>query len=105
MVGIKHTLYRCGSNYTLSKLVVDNELEDLWRSKNRDSSEFTFYDRSSNTRSRIDRVYTNIKIDNNAKINYIMVAFINHYSALPLDRFKFPSKSKNGKNGTLILLF
>ena len=27
-------LYRCRSNYVLSKLIVDNGLEDLWRSEN-----------------------------------------------------------------------
>ena len=39
-------LYRCCSNYTLSKLIVDNRLEDSWKRKNPDSSEFTCYDRS-----------------------------------------------------------
>ena len=39
-------LYRGCSSYTLSKLIVDNGLEDLWRRENPDSSEFTYYDRS-----------------------------------------------------------
>ena len=39
-------LYRCCSNYALSKLIVDNGLEDLWRRENPDSPEFTCYDRS-----------------------------------------------------------
>ena len=30
-------LYRCCCNYTLSKLIVDNGLEDLWRRENPDS--------------------------------------------------------------------
>ena len=30
-------LYRCCSNYALSKLIVDNGLEDLWIRKNPDS--------------------------------------------------------------------
>ena len=34
-------LYRCCSSYALSKLIKDNELEDLWRRENPDSSEFT----------------------------------------------------------------
>ena len=34
-------LYRCCSNYALSKLIVDNGLDDLWRMENPDSSEFT----------------------------------------------------------------
>ena len=38
-------LYRCCCNYTLSKLIVDNGLEDLWRRENPDSPEFTSYDR------------------------------------------------------------
>ena len=36
-------LYRCFSNYALSKLIVDNGLEDQWR---RENPEFTRYDRS-----------------------------------------------------------
>ena len=39
-------LYRCCSNYALSKLIVDNGLEDLWRRENPDSPEFTCYNRS-----------------------------------------------------------
>ena len=34
-------LYRCCSNYGLSKLIVDNRLEDLWRRENPDFPEFT----------------------------------------------------------------
>ena len=37
-------LYSSGSNYALSKLIVDN---GLWRSENPDSSEFTRYNRFS----------------------------------------------------------
>ena len=41
-------LYRCCSNYDLSKLIVDNGngLEDLWRRESSDSLEFICYDRS-----------------------------------------------------------
>ena len=42
----RQILYRCCSNYALSKLIVDNGLEDLWRGENPDSLEFTCYDRS-----------------------------------------------------------
>ena len=38
-------LYRCRSNYALSKLIVNNGLEDLWRGENPDSPEFICYDR------------------------------------------------------------
>ena len=38
--------YWCCSSYALSKLTVDNELEDLWRRENPDPSDFTRYDRS-----------------------------------------------------------
>ena len=48
-------IYRCGSNNDLSKLIVDNRLDP-------DSPDFTHYDRSSGTRSRIERVYTDIKL-------------------------------------------
>ena len=40
------TLYRCCSNYALSKLIVDNVLQDLWRKENPDSPEFICCDRS-----------------------------------------------------------
>ena len=39
-------IYRCCSNYSLSKLIADNGLEDLWRRENQDSPEFTRYNRS-----------------------------------------------------------
>ena len=39
-------LYRCCSNYALSKLIIDNGLENLWRKENPDSPEFTCYRRS-----------------------------------------------------------
>ena len=90
------TVSRCRLNYALSKLIVDDGLKNLWGRQNPDSSEFTRYDRSSGTRSRMDRVYTDIKIANNIKINYIMVSFTNHYNAILMDRF--PSKTKIGKD-------
>ena len=94
--GRNKTLCKCHFNYTLSKLIVDNGLEDLWRRENPDSSEFTRYNRSSGTRSTIDRVYTDIKMASNTKINHIMVSFTDHYNAIFIDRF--PSKTKIGKD-------
>ena len=80
----------------LSKLIVDNGLEDLWRRENPDSSEFTRYNRSSGTRSTIDRVYTDIKMASNTKIKHIMVSFTDHYNAIFINIF--PSKTKIGKD-------
>ena len=85
--GRNKTLYICLFNYTLSKLIVNNRLEDPWRRKNPDSSEFTRYNRSFGTRSTIDRVYTDIKMASNIKINHIMVSFTDHYNAIFIDRF------------------
>ena len=79
MVETKHRLYRCCFNYALSKLIEDNGLENLWR---RENLEFIRYDRSSGTKSRIDRVYSDIKIASNIKINHIMVSFSDHYNAI-----------------------
>ena len=93
--GRNKTLYKCHFNYALSKLIVDNGLEDLWRRENPDSSEFTCYNRSSVTGSRIDKVSTDIKMTNYTKINHIMVSFTDHYSAIFINRF--PSKTKFGK--------
>ena len=39
-------LYRCCSNYALSKLIVDNGLDNLRRRENPDSPEFICSDRS-----------------------------------------------------------
>ena len=52
--------------------------------------------RSSGTRSRIDRIYTDIKIARNTKINHIVVSFTDHYNAICIGRF--PSQTKIGKD-------
>ena len=39
-------IFRCCSNFVLSKRTFDNRLEDLWRRENPDSPEFTCCDRS-----------------------------------------------------------
>ena len=73
----KQKLYRCHSKFNLSKLIVDNGLEDLWRRENPDISFTTdlaqifwpiFW-------SRIDRVYPDIKIANKTKINHKMIFY------------------------------
>ena len=88
--------YRCHSNCALSKIVMDNGLEDFWRRENPETSEFTCCDRSSGTRSRINRVYTDKKIANNTKITHKMISFSDHYNALIINRFS--SKTKTGKD-------
>ena len=93
---IKHRLYRCYSNYALSKLIVENRLEDLWRRENQDSSELSHYDRSSGPRFRIDRVYADIKIASNTKINHLIVSLTDHYNAIFIDRL--PSQTKIGED-------
>ena len=62
MDGRNETLYRCWFNYVLSKLISDNWLDDTWRRENPDYPEFNSYGRSSGTRYRIDRIYTEIKL-------------------------------------------
>ena len=89
MMEIKYRLYRCCFNYALSKLIVDNGLEDLWKRKN-------CYNRYSGTRSKIDRVYNYVKIASNTKMNHIMISFTDHYNAIFIDRF--PSQTKIGKD-------
>ena len=37
---------RCRSNYALSKIIVDNGFQDIWRRDSPDSSEFTRYNGS-----------------------------------------------------------
>ena len=79
-------LYRCRSDYALSKLIMDDRLEDLWRKENPYSSNFTRYDRYFGRRSKIYRVYPDVKIANNTKIIYIMISFTDHYNAISIDR-------------------
>ena len=93
---IKHKLYRCRFNYALWKLILDNGLDDKWTRGNPDSSEFIRYNRSSGTRSKIERVYTDKKIASNSKINHIMVSFTYHYNAIFTDRV--PSKTEIGRD-------
>ena len=88
--------YICGSKYTLSKLIVDNRLDDLWRRENPDSSESAHYNRSSVISSMVDRVYTNNKIANNTKNNHIIVSISDRYHANSFD--KLPSKTRIGKD-------
>ena len=47
--GRNKTLYQYHFNYVLSKLIVDNRLEDLGKMENPNSSELTRYNRSSGT--------------------------------------------------------
>ena len=50
------------------------------------------------------RVYTDVKIANNTKINHIMVCFTDHYNAISIDRLH--QKLKLEKiHGALIILF
>ena len=96
-------LYRSCSNYALSKLITENGLEDLWRKENPDSPDFPRFDRFSDTRSRIDRVYTD-KIANNTNINHIIVSFTDHTMLFLLK--DSPQKLKLEKiHGTLTILF
>ena len=96
-------LYRCCSNYALSKLIMGNRFEDLWRKENPYSSDFPPFDRSSGTRSRIDRVYTD-KIANNTKINHIIVSFTDH-KMLFLLKDSLQKLKLEKTHGILIILF
>ena len=108
-------IYKFHSNYILSKLIVDNMLEEC-RRENLDSSDFTHYDTSSGTRSRIDRVYADIKFASNTKINHLMVYFTEHYNSICINRnrkLKFKAEIIYGKlklklenvHGALIIFF
>ena len=86
-------LYRYSFSYSLSKLRVDNRLEDLWR---RVPDSLQFHSLQVLWKgSRIDRVCSDIKIVNNAKINHIMVSFKDHYNVISIDRL---SQTKTGKD-------
>ena len=88
--------YECSSNYALSKLIVDNGDQDLWRRENPDFSVLTHCRRSSGIRSRMYRVYTDIKFANNTKISKITSSFSDDYNAILLERVL--SKTKIGKD-------
>ena len=96
-------LYRGYSNNALSKLVVDNRHEDLWRRETPDSPEFTLHNRSfDKDPGPYIWVYIDIKNAKNAKINHIMVSFTDHYNAISIDRLF--SKTKIGKDSWYFLL-
>ena len=84
--GRNKRLYRCCFNYSLSKLTVDNGLEDLWRMRNPYSSKFTHHNKYSGRRSRIGRVYADIKIASNTKTNHKMVSSTNYFSIIFVGR-------------------
>ena len=97
--------YKCHSTFVLSKLIMENGLEDIWRRENPDISEFTRYGRSSGTRSRIDRACTDTKVPNNTKIKHKMISFSDHYNTLLI--VTLSSITKIGKdlwhfNGSLL---
>ena len=75
------------NNYALSKLIVDNcSTRGSMEEEDPDFCEFTLYDRSSGTRSKIEKIYTDIKIGNITNSNHIMVSFTDHYNAISLHR-------------------
>ena len=84
-------LYRCCSNYAL---IVDNGLKIYGEGRTQISlsSPTMICSLARLGIDRIDRVYTNIKIANNTKSNYIMVSFTDHYNAIFID--KLPQKLK-----------
>ena len=90
MVKIKHKDF----SYALSKLIVDKGTEDLWSRENPDSCEFTRCDRffGKDPGYRVYRVYTDVKIANNNKINHIMVSFSDIFNAISIDRLSSKTK-------------
>ena len=61
----QHALFRLIQScqcYAMSKFIVESGLEDIWKMEKPDSSGFTHCDRCSSTRSRIDRIYTDITV-------------------------------------------
>ena len=96
-------LYRCCSNYAL---IVDNGLKIYGEGRTQISlsSPTMICSLARLGIDRIDRVYTDIKIANNTKSNYIMVSFTDHYNAIFIDRL--PQKLKLEKvHDALIILF
>ena len=88
-------IYGCRTNYALSKLIVDNVLEDLCRRKISDSSEFNCYDRSSGTSPGWGGSTLIKKIARSTRVNHIAVSFTNHHNAISFDTLT--PKSKIGK--------
>ena len=76
--GQNKAIYICRFIYALSKIIVDNGLEDLRGRDNPYYFLFILYNRSSGTTSRIDRVYFDKNIASNTKINHIIVSFTDH---------------------------
>ena len=64
---------------------MDNGLENQQRRKNPDSFKFTYYGRYFGTKSKIEKIYADIKIVANTKINHIMISFTDHYNTISID--------------------
>ena len=74
------SIYRCYSNYALSKLILDNE--DLWKRKKL----VHLLQQALWQRPRIDILYTDIKLANKTKINQTMVSSTDHYNNISIGR-------------------
>ena len=90
---VKIRLYRCCFNYALSKLIVDNGLEDPEGRTQIPLSLPATIGPLSMIQDRQGLV--NIKIAKNTKINHVVVSFANHYIAISIDRLS--SKTNIGK--------
>ena len=74
-------LYKSCSYYNFN---VDNRLR-IYGEKRSQIPEFMCYGFNCKGRSRIDRVYNDIKIAKSTKGNHIMVSFTDHYNAISID--------------------
>ena len=84
---VTQRLYTCDSNYTLSKLIVIIGSRIYQEGKTYISlSSPTATDLLVGTRSRIDRIYIDIKIAINTKTNHMMVSFTDQYNVIACER-------------------
>ena len=85
----------CESQEELMSLIMQFDLEDLWRRQNPNGRLYTYFHGRSNTYSRIDRAYTSTNLRVGVKIDPEINTFSNHFQTIVMKRE--PTNFKRGK--------
>ena len=85
----------CESQKELMSLVMEFELEDLWRRQNPNGHLYAHFHDRNNTFSRIDRAYTSANMRVGVKIDHEINTFSDHFQTIVIKRE--PTSFKRGK--------
>ena len=85
----------CESQEELTSLIMEFDLEDLWRRQNPNGRLYTHFHDRINTFSRIDRAYINTNLRVGLKKDHKINTFLNHFQTTVIKRE--PTKFRRGK--------